>query len=278
MENGWEFMNAVEDGKTWLPKGIAPGRATWRRGPGPRGMDNGRFRSWLGLAFCLIAGCTAQRPWVDRALMAEPTLPGAINTTASEYLVSCPDLLEIRVAGRPDLSSMQEIAGDGRINAARGERVRVEGLSMNEAARRFAVASQLAPQQVAIRVAEYRSQKIFLTGQVAGQQRAVPYQGPEKVVELLQRTGGLTAGAAPDEVYVVRSRIAEGKQPEVYHVRMRAILVQQDERTNINLQPQDQIYVGETNRSAMARYLPPWLKPLFNSLLGMSRPEPPATG
>jgi protein involved in polysaccharide export with SLBB domain len=125
-------------------------------------------------------------------------------------------------------------------------------------------------------VAEYRSQHIYLVGQVVGLQRTVPYQGPERVLDLLQRVGGVTAGAAPDEVYVVRSRIAEGKQPEVYRVRMREILTKQDQSTNILLQPQDQIYVGETNRSALSRYLPPWLKPMFDSIWGMSRPEKPA--
>ena len=107
------------------------------------------------------------------------------------------------------------------------------------------------------------------------EQRSVPYQGPETAVDLLKRVGGVTAGAAPDEVYVVRSRIAEGKQPEVFHVKLRDILTKHDESTNIRLQPQDQIYVGETNRSALSRYMPPWLKPMFDAVWGMARPEKP---
>ncbi len=224
----------------------------------------------------LTAGCAGQRPWVDRALMAEPTSTATLNSTAAEYLVSCPDLLEIEVSGRPELNNTQEIAGDGRIKAADGERVRVEGLSAAEVARRLEAAAQLRPGQVTVRVAEYRSQHIYLIGQVVGLQCTVAYQGPERVLDLLQRVGGVTSGAAPDEVYVVRSRIAEGKQPEVYRVRMREILTKQDQSTNILLQPQDQIYVGETNRSALSRYLPPWLKPLFDSIWGMSRPDKPA--
>ncbi|HEV8061570.1 MAG TPA: polysaccharide biosynthesis/export family protein [Gemmataceae bacterium] len=224
----------------------------------------------------LTAGCAGQRPWVDRALMAEPTPTAALNTTAAEYQVSCPDLLEIKVSGRPELNGTQEIEGDGRIKAANGERVRVEGLSTAEVARRLTAAARLRPDQVTVRVAEYRSQHIYLIGQVVGLQRTVAYQGPERVLDLLQRVGGVTSGAAPDEVYVVRSRIAEGKQPEVYRVRMREILTKQDQSTNILLQPQDQIYVGETNRSALSRYLPPWLKPLFDSLWGMARPDKPA--
>jgi hypothetical protein len=256
MQNGWNFMKVLEVRKTWLT-----GSPKWkivRRSSRPamlRGLAKFGVLAWLGLLLIQATGCTNQRPWVDRALMAQPTPPDARNSMAAEYLVGCPDLLEIKIAGRPELSGSQEVAGDGRISATNGERVRVEGLSTSDVARRLAGASRLSPDQIAVRVAEYRSQKIYLLGQVVGLQRTVPYQGPEKVLDLLQRVGGVTAGAAPDEVYVVRSRIAEGKQPE------------------------DQIYVGETNRSALSHYLPPWLKPMFDSIWGMARPvkSAPAT-
>ena len=270
-------MKGLQKRKTWLP-GLPPTkvgpRPAWSAGlPGP--VRIGLF-AWLGLLLIQGAGCTSQRPWVDRALMAQSTPPGERTLMAAEYLVGCPDLLEIKIAGRPELSGTQEVAGDGRISATNGERIHVEGLSTSDVARRLAGASRLTPDQISVRVAEYRSQKIYLVGQVVGLQRTVPYQGPEKVLDLLQRVGGVTAGAAPDEVYVVRSRIAEGKQPEVYRVRLRDILTQQDQSTNVQLQPQDQIYVGETNRSALSHYLPPWLKPMFDSLWGMARPQKPA--
>jgi len=74
-----------------------------------------------------------------------------------------------------------------------------------------------------VRVATYKSEQIFLIGQVAGSQSVVPYQGPETVVDLLRRVGGLTPGAAPDDVYVVRSRMVEGRRPEVFRVQLRAL-------------------------------------------------------
>jgi protein involved in polysaccharide export with SLBB domain len=277
MQNGWNFMKGREKRKTWLP-GLLAWMVVGRmlRSSGLRDRSKLGRVAFLGLLLIQGAGCTGQRPWVDRAIMAQPTPPAARNSTAAEYLVSCPDLLEIKINGRPELSGTQEIAGDGRISATNGERVRVEGLSTSEVARRLAAAGRRNPDQITVRVAEYRSQKIYLVGQVVGLQRTVPYQGPEHVLDLLQRVGGVTAGAAPDEVYVVRSRIAEGKQPEVYRVRLRDILAKHDQSTNIQLQPQDQIYVGETNRSALSHYLPPWLKPMFDSLWGMARPEKPA--
>jgi protein involved in polysaccharide export with SLBB domain len=209
--------------------------------------------------------------------MAEPTAPAVLENTAAEYSIGCPDVLEIKIAGRPELSGTQEVAGDGKILAPNGERVRVEGLSTAGAARRLAGVSGLNFNQVTVKVANYHAQQIYLVGQGVGQQRSVPYQGPETTLDLLKRVGGVAAGAAPDEVYVVRSRIAEGKQPEVFHVKLRDILTRQDESTNIRLQPQDQIYVGETNRSVLSRYMPPWLKPLFDAVWGMARPANPSS-
>ena len=241
-------MKGLEKRKTWLP-GLPLAKAGRRPAcsVGLRGSARIGLLAWLGLLLIQGTGCTGQRPWVDRALMAQPTPPGDRTLMAAEYLVGCPDVLEIKIAGRPELSGTQEIAGDGRISATNGERVHVEGLSTSEVARRLAAASRLTPDQISVRVAEFRSQKIYLVGQVVGLQRTVPYQGPEKVLDLLQRVGGVTSGAAPDAVYVVRSRIAEGKQPEVYRVRLRDILTRQDQTTNVQLQPQDQIYVGESN-------------------------------
>jgi hypothetical protein len=105
-----------------------------------------------------------------------------------------------------------------------------------------------------------------------GLQRAVAYQGPETVIDLLQRLGGITPGAAPDEVYVVRSHVSEGKPPEVFRVDLHNILVQHDNRTNIPLQPFDQVFVGETRQSIFEHCVPPWLRPFYESICGMRRP------
>jgi protein involved in polysaccharide export with SLBB domain len=95
---------------------------------------------------------------------------------------------------------------------------------------------------------------------VAGHERAVPYQGPETVIEFLRRVGGMTRDAEPREVHVVRANVAAGRRPEVFDVDLRAILTRGDERTDVPLQPYDQVYVGETARSNWAKYLPPWMQ------------------
>jgi protein involved in polysaccharide export with SLBB domain len=102
----------------------------------------------------------------------------------------------------------------------------------------------------------------------------VPYQGPETVIDLLHRVGGITAGAAQDDVRVIRPHVAEGKPPEVLRVDLQAILLRHDGRTNLYLQPQDQIYVGETREFSLSKCIPPWLRPIYETLCGMRRASP----
>jgi hypothetical protein len=70
----------------------------------------------------------------------------------------------------------------------------------------------------------------------------------------------------------VRSHISAGERPEVLRVDLQAILLRHDARSNIYLRPQDQIYVGETRQLAVSKCIPPWLRPMYETLWGMRRP------
>jgi hypothetical protein len=133
--------------------------------------------------------------------------------------------------------------------------------------------------QVQVDVADYRSEMVYLFGQVTGQERAIPFRGQENVVELLQRAGGITPAAAPNEVYVIRPHVAQGQPPEVFAVKLRDILLNHDEGTNVVLEPSDQVHIGEMRRSTFGRCIPPILRPLYDGLCGMHRgvsdPAPP---
>ena len=147
---------------------------------------------------------------------------------------------------------------------AAGERINAALDRLPPPAATYAVACpdvlSVARPEVRVRVAEYQSRHLFLFGQVHGLRHAVPYQGPETVTELLHRAGGLTPGAALSEVHVVRPNVAAGKRPEVFPIDLEAILLKQDRRSDLTLEPGDQVYVGETLRSSWGRCLPPWLR------------------
>jgi protein involved in polysaccharide export with SLBB domain len=196
---------------------------------------------------------------------------------AESYLVSCPDVLEVTIAERPDLGFRGPVGADGCADLGLLGRPRVEGKTVAGIALFLAEQAGVPAEQVHVRVAEFNSQPIYLFGQVSGLQRAVPYEGQETVLDLLQRVGGITPGAAPDDVYVVRSHLAEGTRPEVFHVDLRAIVLKNDYRTNLRLQPYDQVHVGETHQAKVERCIPPCLRPLYQALCD-TRPEKKALG
>jgi polysaccharide export outer membrane protein len=206
---------------------------------------------------------------VDRALRADKAPHARGQAVAESYAIHCPDVLQITVADRPDLTGRRTIGPDGRINLGDAGQPRVEGRTVAEIAQLVAGQFGVPPGRVHVDVAEFKSQKVYVFGEVSGLQRAVAYEGEETVLDLLQRVGGITPGAAPNDVYVVRPRVAEGEAPEVFHINLRAIVLKKDERTNLRLQPFDQVYVGETRQASWSRCVPPCLRPLYDTFCGL---------
>src|SRR5262245_1529057 len=164
----------------------------------PTGRPAWRWCCALGLVTAL-AGCAHQRD-VEKNLMSDRAAPDRNAGVVDGYRVGCPDVLEVRVADRPDVTGLATIDLSGRIGLGHYGQPRVEGRTPAEIVRLIANQVGAAPSQVQVRVAEFNSQHLYLFGQVIGWQRAVAYQGQETVLDVLQRVGGIAAGAAPDEI------------------------------------------------------------------------------
>jgi protein involved in polysaccharide export with SLBB domain len=242
-------------------------------------MHSGRGRlSWwagfLASGLGLLAGCATHRAQIEQALRADRSPPSHLQEIADEYRVHCPDVLRMEIAPAPQYSGLQRISADGRIHLGDAGRPRVDGETTPEIARTVAETLGVPPNRIQVAVAEYNSQYLYLFGQVAGMQRSVPYQGPETVLDLLHRVGGLTPGAALHDIRVVRPHVAEGKAPEVFHIDLAAIVVRGDLETNLVLEPYDQIHIGQSRRSYFSDCLPPWLRPFYDRVCGMKRRPP----
>jgi protein involved in polysaccharide export with SLBB domain len=231
-----------------------------------------RQRRSLGLLLVLLSGCAAPSQQVEHALMADKPAPVQNEALAEHYRIGCPDVLEVAVPARSELNGRYRVAADGRIDLGKLGRLRVEGRTAVEAATQIAQFAGLPSSAVLVRVVEFNSQQVYLMGEVHGLQRAIPYEGPERVGALLQRAGGLAPGAALGQVHVVRSHVIDGRAPEVFQVDLQAIVMKHDTRTNIVLQPFDEIHVGETPQSTLARSMPPVLLPFYEGLFGL-RPK-----
>jgi protein involved in polysaccharide export with SLBB domain len=219
----------------------------------------------LALAVCAaLPGCATDRIAVERGLRAtDPESPRRNDGVAEHYLLEWPDVIGVRMRLRPEMDGQYPIDPNGNISLGDYGQVRIEGHTLGEAAQRIAAETGQQPTDVELRIAAYRSQYLFLTGQVIGWQRTVPYEGQETVLDLLQRIGGITPGADLRDVYVVRTHLEESQRPEVFHVNLSAIVLKHDQRTNLRLMPFDQIYVGESRPAQLQRVVPPWLRPLY---------------
>ncbi|HEY7155673.1 MAG TPA: polysaccharide biosynthesis/export family protein [Gemmataceae bacterium] len=223
----------------------------------------------LHSAFCI--GCVTPRAQIEQEGFANPLPSAHLQQVANAYCARCPDVLRVDIDGLPQYSGPQRIGPDGRINLGDSDQSRVDGQTTAEISRTVAETLSVPPEQVHVAVLEYNSQYLYLYGQVAGLERAVPYQGPETVLDLLRRVGGLSRGATPHDIKVVRPHIADGKVPEVFRIDLTAIVVRHDVETNIVLEPCDQVYVGQSRRSSFGDCLPPWLRPLYERMCGMKR-------
>jgi protein involved in polysaccharide export with SLBB domain len=227
-----------------------------------------------GLFLALTAaGCATNRA-LDRALLAGPISQTNSQEVAEGYHVQCPDVLDLAVDLRPDIrGGRHQVGPDGCIGLGPAGRMRVEGLGLTEIAARIAMAAAVPRAAVQVRVADYRSQQVYVFGQVSGLQRAVPYCGPETVRDFLQRAGGIAPGAEPTELHVVRANVADGKRPEVFAVDLKAIVMKKDEHTNVRLEPFDQVFIGETRQSSYEKVIPPLFRPLYEALVNLDRPR-----
>jgi protein involved in polysaccharide export with SLBB domain len=229
------------------------------------------FPGLLVLGLCAaLAGCTTDRAGVKQSLRSDPSRP---ITAADNYVVGYPDVLEVRIPNRPELSGRYPVTLTGRLPMDDYGDLRVTGRTLPEVARLLAEETGQKPNDVDVRVVEFKSQQLFLFGQVVGWQRSVPYVGQETVLDLLRRAGGIAPGAEPNDVYVVRAHIADSQRPEVFHVDLKAILLKRDDKTNIHLMPFDQIYVGEARQMQVDRLFPPWLRPVYEAIWGIRMPR-----
>jgi len=241
-------------------------------------MRSGQRRwSWrLALLAPLLSaavGCATDQKSLDKALLANRDPAAHCRDSLSHYVLHSPDVLEIVIRGQPQWSGTRPIEPDGRIWLDELAALRVDGLTPTEVAQLLARLAAVPAGDVSVRVAEYNSQQLFLLSDVPGLQHVVPYQGPETVVDLLQRVGGISSHCAPGEIQVVRAHVADGKPPEVIHVDLAAILLKHDYNTNIPLQSFDQIYLGQSRESIVWNLCSPWMKPLYHKLSGIAQRE-----
>jgi polysaccharide export outer membrane protein len=204
----------------------------------------------LGAALC-AAGCATTRrdPPADvaksqlhamndglRKLAVQPT-PGN-----DAYVIDPPDVLAIYVKDNPELSEKNvTVSPDGTISRPLVGVVRVGGRTVAQVADdlKGRYSKYVREAEVNVSVMDHRSKWIYVNGEVAKPGR-YPYTGSDSVVNALAQAGFLTRRASPNGIHVARGN---PNDPELYPVRLKDIIVDDDSRTNWLLSPEDIVYV-----------------------------------
>jgi polysaccharide export outer membrane protein len=144
---------------------------------------------------------TPPPPVAQAPAPAQAAAPGQ-----NEYIIGALDVLAIAVYGEADLTGKFTVEADGSFTYPMVGRVKAAGLSLRqfEAELKNKLADgYFKNPQVSVSVDTYRSQQIFVVGEVRNP-GAYPLTGGMTLIEAIARAGSVTASSAP-EVTIVRA-------------------------------------------------------------------------
>jgi len=130
---------------------------------------------------------------------------GVLSAQQNDYIVGPQDVLTVTVYDQADLTGKYPVDGDGTLTFPLIGRVKVGGLSLRgvEAELKKQLANgYLKNPQVSVAVEQFKSQRIFVMGEVRAP-GTYPLSGDMTVIEALARAGSTTNDAA-EEVMIVR--------------------------------------------------------------------------
>ncbi|MBD3307883.1 hypothetical protein GF339_15740 [candidate division KSB3 bacterium] len=186
--------------------------------------------------------------------IAMPT-PAQQDDASENYVIGAEDVLNIKVWGHEDLTREVSVAADGYFSFPLIGRVKAEGLTVRSLENKIATLlnkDYIVNPQVTISVAEFRSKKVFVLGEVV-KPGAYYLSKNDTLLEVISKAGGVTQTAGR-EIIIVRPRTGAGQQPtsltsrdsQLIHVDLRSLIAGALQE-NIAVQDNDTIYVPKSS-------------------------------
>jgi len=179
--------------------------------------------------------------------------PAPTLAPSMDYVVGAQDLLKITIYGEPLLSGAIRVDNEGSFPFQYLDRVKAEGLTtaqIEKVLRDRLGDGYLRSPQVSVEVIEYRSQSVFVTGEVRLPNKySLP--GNSTLMDVLTLAGSVTSNAGT-WVQITHARAGvKGLGPAVtaeYDVRVNLRDIQTGKAQNIQVQDGDTIFVPKTER------------------------------
>lgn len=154
-----------------------------------------------------------------------PAPPGQTATTTApeSYVIGPLDQLSITVLGEDQLTGKYRVENDGFFNFPFLERVRAAGRTLSEL--QAELTKLLGPDyirnpQVRVEIDQYKSQTIFVTGEVRNPNEYTMTGSSVTLLQALAMAGSPTANAS-NEVIVSRQPVSPGAEMEIIRVNRR---------------------------------------------------------
>lgn len=205
------------------------------------------WRTWAGLLCLLILMCYLF--WGDSSLAQG-------NGASENYIIGAEDVLQITVWDHEDLTRSVTVSADGYFSFPLIGQIEAGGLTLRELEKtiaRLLDKDYIVNPQVTIAVAEFKSKKVFILGEVT-KPGAFYLSKSDTLLEVISKAGGVTQDAGR-EIIIVRpiagslvqqpARL-DSKNNQLIHVELQALLAG-DVQKNISVQDNDTIYVPKAS-------------------------------
>jgi len=174
--------------------------------------------------------------------------PAAVFGQGGEYRIGEGDLVKITVYDNPDLTTEARVSGDGKITFPLIGEITVIDMTANEVEKKIAGLLQegyVIKPQVSLFIAEYKSRKVTVLGEVA-KPGLVVLKGASSLMEVISDAGGITPNAS-DVLYIQRKIIKGGDKKEKTEVSvtvdLKKLFEDGDVTANAPVLDGDNIYV-----------------------------------
>jgi polysaccharide export outer membrane protein len=180
-------------------------------------------RSWLALCLGLVPFVAGPVLGQQKPEAATPAAAVARDAESSDpdYRIGPGDILEVVILRPEELTRTPTVQPNGIIGLPLIREVEVAGLTCPEAQKKITELlgrDYLVNPQVEVRVKEYRSQFVIVTGQVNSPGRK-PLQGKTRLFDVLLASGGFT-GQASGQVLLTRQDGTFGDGSHTLRVRL----------------------------------------------------------
>jgi len=197
-------------------------------------------KTFLFIGLALVFSCGGNIPSVETLANHQQTNQAG-STSGDSYLIGPGDILSIDVWKEPELSKQVSVRLDGKISLPLVNDFEAAGLSCQEVQEQLQVryADYVAVPQVSVTLVQSLSKKIYILGQI-NNPGEYPLQKHMTIVQAISLAGGLGQWADTSDIRLIR-RI-KGTE-KTYRVDYDAIVSGEDLSQNVQLQPDDTIFV-----------------------------------